>query len=266
MKAIDINTFFLGKADWVDRDKTCDRIIIGDADKPVERVLVTWMPSFEAIRHAVQGKYDMLLVHEPTFYAHYDKPDDQGSSPITRAKRDYIREHGLVVLRNHDVWDRLPGAGIPWSWARFLQLGDEPVALGLGGAQHRYDIEPVTLQALAERIAERTATIGEPVVRMIGDPERKVGKIGVGTGCICSVDAFMELGCDVSIVCDDGSPYWSRLQPAIDADHPAIRVHHGTSEEPGMVSMTDYVNTHLPGVTATHLPYRTPARFVAHSP
>jgi hypothetical protein len=59
--------------------------------------------------------------------------------------------------------------------------------------------------------------------------------------------------CDCSIVCDDGSCYWEGIQRAEDGGHPVIRVNHGTSEEPGMVNLTKYINSHLTGLYAEHL-------------
>lgn len=65
----------------------------------------------------------------------------------------------------------------------------------------------------------------------------------------------MEMGCDCSVVCDDGSCYWSKIRRAKDQGHSVIRVNHGTSEEPGMVSLTEYLNENIDGVTAEHLPH-----------
>ena len=184
------------------------------------------------------------------------------SSEIASAKRRFIEENGLVILRNHDVWDRMPGIGIPWAWAQFLGLGQSPAAQGARGYQHRYDTEPVALDELAARIAERTATIGEPSVQVVGDGGRQVSRVGVGTGCACDIRVFQEMGCDVSVVCDDGSCYWANIQCAEDNDHPVIRVNHGTSEEPGMVTLTQYINDKLEGVTAEHFPHGSTFRLV----
>ena len=56
------------------------------------------------------------------------------------------------------------------------------------------------------------------------------------------------------IVSDDGTSYWREIQQADDEGHPVIRAHHGTTEEPGMVALTVYVNEHLP-VEADLLPH-----------
>ena len=50
MKVTDILQHFLSQADWFDHETTVDRVIAGNGDKDVDRCLVTWMPSFAALR------------------------------------------------------------------------------------------------------------------------------------------------------------------------------------------------------------------------
>ncbi len=255
MKAKEIREHFVSQAPWVDLEKTVDRVIIGDPDKEVRRVLVTWISSFEAVRRAVAGGFDMLMTHEPTFYVHANELPQADASPVGCQKRRSLEQSGLVVLRNHDVWDRMPRIGVPWAWARFLGITSAPVATGYDGYQHRYDIAPVSLEVFARGMAEKTAAIGEPAVQVIGEPAKVVSKIGVGTGCACRIEVFQQMGCDVAIVCDDGTTYWRDLQRAADEGFPVIRVNHGTSEEPAMRTLTQYINDSLPDVTAEHLPH-----------
>ena len=137
-----------------------------------------------------------------------------------------------------------------------------PAAVGARGYQHRYDIAPTPLDEFAARVAWRAAALGEPFVQVVGDGGQPVSRIGIGTGCGCDIRTFQAMGCDASIVCDDGSCYWSVIQRAADEGHPVIRVNHGTSEEPGMVTLTDYLNRHLPGLAAEHLPHGSSFRLV----
>ena len=254
MQAREILDHFLSKADWVDPEKTVDRIICGDPEKDVRTAGVTWISSFAAVRAAVEHGVDALITHEPTFWKHMNEHEAMDASDIAREKKKCIDDAGLVIIRNHDVWDRFPDVGIPWSWARFLGLPGPPVGFGNRDYQHRYDIDPVTLDELAALVAERTAAIGEPMVQVKGDGAQTVSHVGIGTGCCGAIPEYVAMGCDVSIVCDDGSSYWSSIQQAEDMEHPVIRVSHGTSEEPGMVALTEYINTNLP-VEATHLPH-----------
>lgn len=262
MKASQILEAFLGVASWVDRETTVDRIIIGDPEREAQRVLVSWMSDFRAVRAAVERGCDLLVTHEPTFWTHRNEvPTIEGWDPgspqgrIAAEKRKFIEDSGLVILRCHDVWDGMPEIGIPWSWARFLGLGDTPAVLGPGSYQQRYDIPPTTLEGLARRIAERTATIGEPAVQVVGDGDQTVSKVGIGTGCYCNPQRYQQMGCDVSIVCDDGNWYWESIQCAADAGHAIIRVNHGTSEEAGMVALAQYMRDSFAGLQVEHLPH-----------
>ena len=273
MKACEIRDHFLSVGDWVDAETTVDRIIVGDPQTDVSRLLVTWISSFSAVREAVRRGCQMLITHEPTFWVHANEVQTiEGWDPaslrgeLAVRKRRFIEENDLVILRVHDAWDRMPEIGIPWAWARHLGLGEAPTAISECRYQHRYDIAPVRLDDFARRVAARTADLGEPAVQVTGAPDRRVSRVGIGTGCACDIETFQQMGCDVSIVCDDGTRYWGEIQLAADGEHPVIRVNHGTSEEPGMATLTAYVNEKLPGVSAEHLPHGASFRLVGEIP
>jgi len=254
MRVGDILEHFLSRSDWIDRKKTVDRVIIGDPDADVDRCMVTWMPSFKALRCVVDRGIRLLICHEPTFWNHLD--DRPGAEdPGSGEKMAYMEDHDLVIIRNHDCWDLWPDVGVPWAWARFLELGDRPKAISPNGYQHRYDIDPVPLEVFARRVAKRCGSLGEPLVQVTGDTSQTVSRIGIGTGCCCNIPSYQEMDCDCSIVCDDGSCYWAGIQRAHDLEHPVIRVNHGTSEDHGMVTLTTYINEHLDGLQAEYLPH-----------
>lgn len=273
MKAADIREHFLSVAPWVDRRRTVDRIILGDPDAEIARILVTWISGFPAVREAVARGCQMLVTHEPTFWTHANEIEsiaqwapDSIMRQAAERKRRYIEEHDLVILRVHDVWDGMPDIGIPWAWARHLGLGNKPAAVTEQAFQQRYDIDPLPLDSLARRVAERTASLGEPAVQVVGDGARIVSKVGIGTGCDCDLTLYQEMGCDVSVICDDAHWCWQSVQFAADNDHPVIRVNHGTSEEPGMATLADYINRTLSGLTAEHLPHGSAFRLVGGAP
>ena len=263
MKACDILEHFLARSSWVTRGKTSDKVIMGDPGEDFDRCLVTWMPSMKALRQVAARGCRLLICHEPTFWhiRHDIAPEvDDG---FGWDKAAFIRKHGITIIRIHDTWDRWPEVGIPWAWARFLGIGEKgPVAFGQDGYLHRYDIEPVPFGVFARQVAGRCAAIGEPSVQVVGDPDQMVSRIGSGTGCGCDIVLYRQMGCDCSILSDDGSCYWSGIQGAEDVGHPVIRVNHGTSEEPGMVTLTRYINENLPGLRAELLPHGCTFRLV----
>jgi len=260
MMAKDIVEHFLSRADWVNREKTVDRVIIGDPETRVQSCLVTWMPGLSALKEAVSKNHDLVVCHEPTFWDHFDR--DPWSEPRAAEKLGFVEKHGLVIVRIHDSWDRWPEMGIPWAWARFLGLGERPESTGADGYQHRYDIDPVKLEDFALDVAHRCSSIGEPMVQVSGDPDGMVSRVGIGTGCGCAIGNYLEMGCDCSIVCDDGSIYWREIQMAKDLGHPVIRVNHGTSEEPGMVTLARYLTDNFSSIRVQHLPHGASFRLV----
>ena len=268
MKAIELLQHFHSVGTWIDPERTVDRIVFGDPQTEVSRVLVTWMSTFDAVRVAAERACQLVVTHEPTFWIHanevatLDGEPNSYRSQLALPKRRFLEEHGMVILRCHDVWDFMPDIGIPYAWARFLGLGDTPAAVNEDRGLHRYDIAPTTVEAFAARVAQRTATIGEPAIQVVGDAGQAVSKIGIGTGCYCNPLEFMQLGCDLSIVCDDGNWYWQNIQTAADVGHPILRVNHGTSEEPGMVTLADYLRQTFPDLAVEHLPHGPSFRLV----
>lgn len=263
MRVSDIRDHFLSRADWVDSETTVDRVIRGNPEADVDRCMVSWMPGFTALREMVKRNLKLMICHEAIFWRHRpDRPDD---NPVGQEKYRFIQEHDLVILRNHDCWDVWPEAGIPWAWGRYLGIKKPPTTVGASGFQYRYDIELETLDAFAKRVAEKCADIGEPLVQVMGNESQTVSRIGIGTGCACDIPTYQDMGCDCSIVCDDGSQYCSNIQRAADSGHPIIRVSHGTSEEPGMVTLTKYINDNIDGLRAEHLPHGSSFRLVGTS-
>lgn len=243
--------FFFSKAPWINRAETVDRVIAGDPKKPLKRILVAWMPSLEMVQYAIANQFDLLLTHEPTFYDHWDylkTPEELETIETAAQKKKLIDEAGLVIIRNHDVWDLFPEIGIPFAWAKFLGIEGAPTKIGGRNYQHRYDIPPVRFGDFARHVAARCAKGGEPAIQVLGDDDQIVSKLGIGTGCCTNPPTFQEMGCDVVIVSDDGTWYWKQLQRAADEGLNVIRVHHGTSEVPGMETLAQFVRDNFPAL------------------
>ena len=64
------------------------------------------------------------------------------------------------------------------------------------------------------------------------------------------------------IVVDDGQLYWRDFCYAKDEGISLIRVLHATSEEPGMVTMTEWLNRQGWGVKADYAPFHTQMRWI----
>jgi len=259
-KAQDLLDYMRSIGTWVDWGNTVDQIIIGSGETEVTQAAVAWIPSYDALRRAVEMGCQLFITHEPTFYSHRCELEEMDRWPDAAEKAKFIEDSGLTILRNHDTWDNMPGVGIPWSWAAFLEIEGEPSAVR--PYLNVYPIPGTTLEELAQRVAARTALIGEPAVQVVGDPAMRVTRLGIGTGCGCDPVQYREMGADAGIVCDDGTSYWASIQWARDHGFGIIRVNHGTSEEPGVAAMAAHFAARFPEVSFHHIPQGARYRLV----
>lgn len=262
MTANEILQFFLQKANWFDKTQTVDKIIIGEESKEVNSILVTWMVHDDTVDYAVRHGYDMIMTHEPTFWFHSGELynifiGEQTSPKIKTAneKAKKILNQGIVIMRNHDVWDRFPEIGIPFEFARQLGIEAEPFLSMQNGYMHRYDIQPILYGDFVQQVANACARLGEEGIQVFGDSQKMVKKIGIGTGCCCDLEAFYQSECDVAIICDDGQVYWRDISWAMEVGMSIIRVNHGTSEEAGMRTLAKYVRDEL-HIKSEYYPHR----------
>ena len=99
-------------------------------------------------------------------------------------------------------------------------------------------------------------------IQIFGDKNRQITKVGIGTGCICEIDSFMEMGCELFIMCDDGASFWSEIAVANDMDIPVIRVFHATSEEYGIQLLAEYMQQQFDNIQTDFCAFDTGVSFL----
>jgi hypothetical protein len=171
-----------------------------------------------------------------------------------REKRRWIEDAHLAVYRCHDLWDQMPEIGIPDSWARLLELG-RPVA---GDGFFRvFDMEGEKAGAIARRVAGAVRPLGQEAVELLGDAERPVSRLALGTGAITPFTRFVEAyGAGMALCSDDGFTYWREGGTALDLDIPVAVVNHAVSELPGMESLARHLQKRFPEIAMRYLPQR----------
>ena len=102
MKAIDIinDLYELTKnSDFGDYSNTCDTCKAGDMNVEPDKIAVSMFATPEIIRQAKEWGAQLLIVHEPTYYNHWDKHSEE---KLECEKRKLIEESGLTIFRYHD--------------------------------------------------------------------------------------------------------------------------------------------------------------------
>jgi putative NIF3 family GTP cyclohydrolase 1 type 2 len=245
------------------KEPSVDRIVIGDPGTVVKKIGTAWMPYWETLKEAVAAGVNVLVVHEPTFYTHWDLDgwkEEKLSIPDTaqvkyeeliQSKKQWIEEKGMVIIRCHDVWDKFPGTGIPFALGQALGFSEEDIIRN-ETYYNVYKTSPVPAAEMARRIAAALAPAGQPGVAFYGNEKYTVGSVGVGTGCICDPRQFMNLDPDLFIAIDDSIMTWTQTTFARDTGRPLVVINHGTSEEFGMRTLNKQLKSAFPGHEVIH--------------
>ena len=80
-------------------DRTCDTIKAGDPNAEVTKVAVSMFATVGIVRQARDWGAELLIVHEPTYYNHWD---DHSDDYFEAEKRRLIEASGLTIYRFHD--------------------------------------------------------------------------------------------------------------------------------------------------------------------
>jgi putative NIF3 family GTP cyclohydrolase 1 type 2/GNAT superfamily N-acetyltransferase len=254
MKAREIHEHLRARGTWVNWDRTSDIFQHGDPDTEVSRVAVGWMCTTRALRWAASWGAEMFITHEPMYYDHNGRDPALVEDPAYRHKIDAVDELGLAVYRCHDVWDRFPEQGVQASWDRGLGWQERPLHAWNDFLRVR-EIEPQPLREVAAYVVERLRPLGQKSVRIVGDPELLVARIGLGTGCTGGIRTFQwfrEQGADTAIATEVNN--WIDVPWADDAGLGLIVCNHSTSEQWAMQGLTAYLQEQFPAVEFRYVP------------
>ena len=232
------------------------------------------MPYWSTCRRAVSAGINILVVHEPTFYSHWDldesEKDFHGAPEIAKErylelcqeKRRWLLKNSLVIIRCHDVLDRVPHFGIPFGFGQALGLREGAIVRSRP-YYNVYAIEPAPAAEAARKIAGSLRNLGQPGVAFYGDADRTVGTLGLGTGVICNPLMFADMDPDMYVVIDDTIRTWTQAAYAQDTGHPLVVVNHGTSEEFGVRLLNQHLKEAFPDLPVEHLDQGCGYRWIA---
>jgi putative NIF3 family GTP cyclohydrolase 1 type 2 len=238
-----------------------DTFKAGNPDTAVTGIAVTMMATMDVLQRASAKGLNFVITHEPTFYAHLDTPEGMAESdPVWAEKRAFIEKHGMVVWRFHDHWHMRKPDGIEAGMVR--SLGWEKFQRSEN--QYLFVMPQTTVKKLAEEVANK---LGSPVVRVVGEPEMKVTKVGFSPGAAGFQRETQALERDdVQVLLVGETREWETVEYAADAvtqgrDKALIVIGHVPSEQGGMEECTRWLKGFVKTVpvefVATKEPYWT---------
>lgn len=270
--ALELHRWLRGRHDVP--EPSVDRIITGDPATSVAGIAVVWTPTWQALREALAQGCNVVVAHEPTYFAHRECDGfeaefahvpplaKQAIVTTAQAKRQWIEQNAMVVIRCHDVLDAMPG-GVGDSLARALGFAPETYLNSVGPHRVVRVEPPVAAVELARRLAEALLEVGQPGVAFYGDAARTVGSLGLGTGYACEPWTFVELGAEMCVTIDDRIKTWTETEWADDAGFPMVVIHHGTSEEWGVRRLREIIAEQFPELGVKLLPQGFRCRWIS---
>lgn len=240
--------------------ETVDTFKAGNPDEPVTGVVLTMMATMDVLERAAASGKNLVITHEPTFYNHLDKLDvlpEKEKDPVLATKLAFIAEHHLVVWRFHDHWHRRTPDGI-----------EEGMAHALGWEKQRdpenqylFAIPETTLQSLAADLKKK---LDIHVLRVVGDPQLKIKKVGLVPGASGFQKETLALERnDVDVLVTGEPREWETVEYVADAvtqgRHKALIIlSHIPSEQAGMEECTRWLKTFVSEVPVEFVPATDP--------
>lgn len=226
---------------------------IGEPTREVKNAMACWMASRDALQAAESGQADLVVTHESLFYP-YDARLTPGETqaweswPTNRGRREIIERAQVTVVRIHGSADEIC---IFDTFASLLGLGD---AVAGEGYHKVYEIDPVSLRELVQRVKEAVGMAHLRVSCAGVDLEKRVRRVGLpwgGLGLFVNVsyqEWALEQGCDV-LISGESDSYGFRF--AVECGVPMIETSHEASEIPGLRRFTNLLAEEHPSVNFT---------------
>ena len=240
-------------------EPTVDTFKDGDPATPVTGIAVTMMATFDVLRRAAARRANLVITHEPTFYDHLDKLDvlEAEHDSVTAAKRAFIREHRMVVVRMHDHWHRRRPEPMAVNLARVLGWARYQVP----DSEWLYRVPETTLAELAATIRRR---LPAPTMRVVGDTALRVTEIALSPGA-AGFDTHRKLLQQdaVEVLVIGEAREWETVEYVADAvtagrKKALIILGHIRSEQDGMDDFTRWLGTFVKEVPVTFVPAADP--------
>jgi len=211
-------------------------ILFGDEAIEVTGVLVCWMADVAAIEKAIGEGCNVIITHSDVFnppqYVRRERPYARDWR-VNVARVSRLVNHDMVVIRAHAKLDRY---SIVDEFSRACGMPETGVRENIFRV---HDLEPPkTLREIAEQVKK-----GLPIerVRVVGDLDRKIRKVGIAVGGIgLSINiGFWEKLAHFGAECVlAGETDEYQIRYAIDSGLCIVEAAHCLSENPGIAAFT----------------------------
>jgi len=228
---------------------TCDTCKAGDMDREVTKVALSMFATPDVVRKCAETGAQLLIVHEPTFYNHWD---DRLPNALAEEKKAFIENSGVTVVRFHDHAHGMSPDVIYAGEVKYMGLRGQRVPSGQFAVNDFMLDEEITARDLARQIEKNT---GIRRVRIAGCADKPGRRVCCAFGTPGGIDKALERN---DFVLTGELCEWAEGQLARDYDqlgyNKAILVlGHIGSERDGFRLLTDIIKSRIPGIEAEYI-------------
>ena len=223
----------------------------GDPDGLVRGIASTFMSNLDVFQRAHAKGLNFVISHEPTFWSDEDAIAPLRNDPLYKFKRSYIEQNGMMIFRLHDHWHARKPDGIFEGWNRALDWEKYLVP----GDNRSWDLPPTTLGAVARHVTE---SLGTRSLRLVGDPDLAVRRVGRGAHTRAGNMAALPR-VDALLVSE--AREWDSIEYVRDAvlageKKGLILISHEAGEEAGMDNFASWLKIFVTEVPVEFIPTR----------
>lgn len=220
---------------------TVDVIIEGNSETQVKGIVTCMFATMDVLRKAVKKNSNLIIIHEPLYYNHFDNTDQFQNDSIYLEKKKFIDDHKLVVWRFHDYIHSIQPDGIlsgmveKFGWENNSVI-DHPF---------KFSFPEITLTDLLKDLKK---TFPENGFYVVGNPEMKLSNVLFVPGAAGSNAQIKQLqDSSVDVVVAGEVPQWETYEYVRDAvlqgrKKAIIFIGHINSEESGMKFCAEWLN------------------------
>ena len=236
-------------------DVTVDNVKAGDPETKVKGIATTFMATLQVLQQAKAAGCNFVISHEPTFYNHTDDLTLHTGDPVQEAKLKFIKENNMVVFRFHDHLHQTnpdqvyKGVLAKLDWEKY-------------SSNDRFLTVPSrTLKSIVTELEQK---LNAKTMRVVGDPNMVISKIGLALGAPGSAAHFKLLNspeCELLITGESNE--WETVPYVQDAGTIGLKkalivLGHADSEEAGMEYTRDWLQKLYSDVTIKFIPAGNP--------
>ena len=226
-----------------------DTFHIGGPEMAVTGIATSFGGNFRVLQLAQKAGLNMVIVHEPTYYSDADALEPVKNEEVYKIKADFAKRNNLIVWRIHDHWHAHIPDGIRAGWNHNLGWDKYVVK----GSDRGWEIPPTTLGELAKWLAK---SLESRSIRIVGDPNLRVTKIGYGSH---NLDGNMAPMKDSDcVIVSEAREYdsFEFLRDAVYAEpkRSAIIISHQAGEDIGMDEFARWLKPFVPEVPIQFVP------------